>query len=278
LEQAKEEAACDAWFNEARPMKVPEKTWKEKRIEREGRSESEDTAPEGDHAHGELGINMVFELPAGFRVPEVVVAELVLGAKLASFEKPEKLGEHMKPLFITSHMEGRPVRRVMVDGGAGVNVMPISTFEKLGFSERELMKTNTRLSAFTGEVTEAKGVMSVELMVGSKTTPTTFFIVDVKGKYNLLLGRDWIHANGCVPSTLHQCLIQWIGDDVEVVAAEDLVCVATAEPEDNSPDGSTACLSGRDLSGYDYVSMSHDGLVPISVKPTDMTQLGNLSL
>jgi hypothetical protein len=64
LEQAKEEVARDAWFNEARPMKVPEKTWKEKRIEREGRSESEDTAPEGDHAHGELGINMVFELPA----------------------------------------------------------------------------------------------------------------------------------------------------------------------------------------------------------------------
>jgi hypothetical protein len=100
----------------------------------------------------------------------------------------------------------------------------------------------------------------------------------VKGKYNLLLGRDWIHANGCVPSTLHQCLIQWIGDDVEVVAAEDPVCVATAEPEDNSPDGGTACLSGRDLSGYDYVSVSRDGLVPISVKPTDMTRLGNLSL
>jgi hypothetical protein len=159
LEQAKEEAAHDAWFNEARPMKAPEKTWKEKRIEREGRNESEDTAPEGDHAHGQLGINMVFELPAEFRVPEVVVVELVLGAKLASFEKPEKLGEHMKPLFITSHVEGRPVRRVMVDGDTCINVMPISTFEKLGFSERELMKTNTRLSAFTGEVTEAKGVM-----------------------------------------------------------------------------------------------------------------------
>jgi hypothetical protein len=109
----------------------------------------------------------------------------------------------MKPLFITSHVEGRPVRHVMVDGGAGINVMPISTFEKLGFSERELMKTNTRLSASIDEVTEAKGVVSMELTVGSKTTPTTFFIVDAKGKYNLLLGRDWIHANGCVPSTLH---------------------------------------------------------------------------
>jgi hypothetical protein len=44
-----------------------------------------------------------------------------------------------------------------------------------------------------------------------------FFVVDVKRRYNLLLGRDWIHSNGCVTSTLHQCILQWIGDDVEVV-------------------------------------------------------------
>jgi hypothetical protein len=32
IEQGKMEAACDAWFNEARPMKPPKKTWKEKRL------------------------------------------------------------------------------------------------------------------------------------------------------------------------------------------------------------------------------------------------------
>ena len=62
--------------------------------------------------------------------------------------------------------------------------------------------------------------MSVELTVGSKTIPTAFFVVDVKGRYNVLLGRDWIHANGCVPSTLHQFLVQWVGDQVEVIEAE----------------------------------------------------------
>jgi hypothetical protein len=102
--------------------------------------------------------------------------------------------------------------------------------------------------------------------------------VEVKGRYNLLLGRDWIHANGCVSSTLHQCLVQWLGDEVEVVVVKDPVCVATAEAENNSPDGSTACLSGRDLTGYDYVSVSHDGLIPVSVKLTDMNWLSNQSL
>jgi hypothetical protein len=59
------------------------------------------------------------------------------------------------------------------------------------------------LNGFAGEANDTKGIVSKELTVGSKTVPTTFFVVDVKGKYNALLGRDRIHANGCVPSMLH---------------------------------------------------------------------------
>jgi hypothetical protein len=29
----------------------------------------------------------------------------------------------------------------------------------------------------------------------------------VQSNYRVLLGHDWIHANHCVPSTLHQFLI-----------------------------------------------------------------------
>jgi hypothetical protein len=80
-------------------------------------------------------------------------------------------------------------------------------FEKLGCWEKVLKQTNMSLSGFVGETAEARGIVSKELTVGSKTMPTTFFVVDVKGRYNVLLGRDWIHVNGRVPSTLHQCLM-----------------------------------------------------------------------
>jgi hypothetical protein len=80
-------------------------------------------------------------------------------------------------------------------------------FSKLGYKESELIKTNMNLSGFLGEPSQAKGIMSVELTVGSKIVPTAFFVVDVKGRYNVLLGRDWILANGCVPATLHQFLV-----------------------------------------------------------------------
>jgi hypothetical protein len=82
------------------------------------------------------------------------------------------------------------------------------------------------LSGFFGEPAIAHEIVSKELTVGSKTMPTTFFMVDVKGRYNVLLGRDWIHTNECVPSMLHQCVVQWIGDHVEVVEADNMACVA----------------------------------------------------
>jgi hypothetical protein len=68
-----------------------------------------------------------------FRAPEEGVAELVLGAKATVFEKLAKLGQHMKSLFRTRYMEGRLIQKIMIDGGgAGVNIMPWTTFEKLG--------------------------------------------------------------------------------------------------------------------------------------------------
>jgi hypothetical protein len=53
--------------------------------------------------------------------------------------------------------------------------MPFSVFTKLGRKESELMKTNMGLSGFSGELSEAKGVIVMELTVGSKTVPTAFF-------------------------------------------------------------------------------------------------------
>jgi hypothetical protein len=64
---------------------------------------------------------------------------------------------------------------------------------------------------------EAQGVISMELTVGSKSLATPFFIIEVQGNYSVILGHDWIHANYYIPSTLHQFLIQWIDDEVEVV-------------------------------------------------------------
>ena len=35
-----------------------------------------------------------------------------------------------------------------------------------------------------------------------------------------MLGRDWLHSNGCVPSTLHQLMFFWNDEKIEVVYAD----------------------------------------------------------
>jgi hypothetical protein len=67
-------------------------------------------------------------------------------------------------------------------------------------------------------------------MIRSKTLLTTFFFIEGKGAYSLLLGRDCIHSNCCIPSTMHQQLVQWVDDEVEVVQADDSVSVSNVEP------------------------------------------------
>jgi hypothetical protein len=58
-----------------------------------------------------------------------------------------------------------------------------AVFEKLSHNKGNLKQTNMNLSDFLGEPTEAKGIVSKELTIGSKTMPTTFSVVDVKGRY-----------------------------------------------------------------------------------------------
>jgi hypothetical protein len=82
----------------------------------------------------------------------------------------------------------------------------------------------------------------------------------------VLLVQDLIHTNECVPSTLHQCVIQWISDEVEVVQADKGMCIAVIESQVNIQGGKMKCLTGRDLTGYDYFSVGNDGFVLTSVK------------
>jgi hypothetical protein len=168
-------------------MFVTKKNWKEKRIKKEdeGSSFDQETIVLGNREPGRLEINMVFQLPQEFRLPEPEMAQLTLGAESVVFQKPEALGQHMKPLYIRGHLDGVPVIRMLVDGGACINIMLRAVFEKLGHKDEELLRTNMTLSRFSGEASNARGIISKELTVGSKTVLTAFFVVNVTGRYNI---------------------------------------------------------------------------------------------
>ncbi|KAK1603554.1 hypothetical protein QYE76_016567 [Lolium multiflorum] len=231
---------------EARP---PKKVWRPKQKKADAGT-SADT-------------NMVFVLPSEFCAPkdeEVSVAQFDCGPRPVIFEKPrERSYRHLKALYLKGYINGQPISKMLVDTGAAVNIMSYSMLRRLGRSTEDLIKTNVTLSDFNGQPSEAKGVLNVDLTVGRKTIPTSFFIVDSKSTYAVLLGRDWIHANCCIPSTMHQCIIQWDGDEVEVVHADDSIDISLAamniwEANDQEP------LSGINLDGCERIEATKNGV------------------
>ncbi|TYK09750.1 uncharacterized protein E5676_scaffold127G00060 [Cucumis melo var. makuwa] len=48
-------------------------------------------------------------------------------------------------------------------------------------------------------------MIRLELIIGDLKASALFHVIDSRTTYKLLLGRPWIHGNGVVTSTLHQC-------------------------------------------------------------------------
>jgi hypothetical protein len=101
-----------------------------------------------------MDVNMVFTLPTEFRGAEEEVAQMCLSPKEVVFEKPEESSQHLKPLYVRGHICGKPISRMLIDGGATVNLMLCSIFKKLGWKDDELMKTNLTLNGVWGNPME----------------------------------------------------------------------------------------------------------------------------
>jgi hypothetical protein len=165
----------------------------------------------------------------------------------------------LKALYLKGYINGHPVNKMLVDTSATVNIMSYLVLRQLGCSAKDLIKTNIALSDFNGQASEAQDILNVDLTVGSKTVLTSFFIVSSKNTYTVLLGTDWIHVNCCIPSMMHQCLIQWDGDEVEVVHADDSIKISLAamsvwDAEDQEP------ILGISFEGCDDVEATKNGV------------------
>jgi hypothetical protein len=79
---------------------------------------------------------------------------------------------------------------MLVDGDTAVNLMSYSVFKKLGREDDETVKTNLALNGVGSNPTEARGTISMELTMGSKSLTTAFFVVEVQGNYSIILGHD----------------------------------------------------------------------------------------
>lgn len=138
-----------------------------------------------------------------------VIGNGVFEEQNAIFEKPDhEMMYHLKPIFIRARVDGVMVNKVVVNGGAVLNLTPHSLLQKLINSDRDLRPHNMVLSNYEGKPSCILWVIQ-DLVVGSTTRPTISMVISSKENFNILLGREWIDGVGVVPSTLHQRVVIW---------------------------------------------------------------------
>jgi hypothetical protein len=74
-----------------------------------------------------------------------------------------------------------------------------------------------------------------------------YCVLHRQGNYSVILSRDWMHDNRYIPSSLHQFLIQWIDDEIEVVHADMSAYIALADAMADWQHGGAQCPSGEIL-------------------------------
>ena len=74
--------------------------------------------------------------------------------------------------------------------------------KKINKTKADLIHSNVLVIGFAGKSTKTKGIILVELKVGKKITNVAFFVVHTKAANNVLLGKEWIHSNWMIPSSL----------------------------------------------------------------------------
>ena len=82
-------------------------------------------------------------------------------------------------------------------------MMYLDLFQGLGLKNEDLLKYDTPLVEFNGQVVILEGQISLPVSMEGKEVTIAFIVVASFSPYTTILGRSWIHAMGAVSSTLH---------------------------------------------------------------------------
>ena len=106
--------------------------------------------------------------------------------------------------MITLRIGDYDVKRVMVDGGSGAEVMYPDLYKGLGLKPEDLMPYNSPLMSFDGKLVIPKGMIRLPIQTSPKIVEMNFIMVDTYSPYTTIVGRPWLHTLGAIASSLHQ--------------------------------------------------------------------------
>ena len=113
---------------------------------------------------------------------------------------------HMRSLYLAASINQIPIKRALVDTGISVNLIPLSTLQAAGISERKSQGFPMEVTGFGGRGEYNVGYIQLWLKVGPIASLAWFHVVKMEVSYHVLLGRPWLHKHRLVLSVYHQCV------------------------------------------------------------------------
>ncbi|KAH0685749.1 hypothetical protein KY285_019065 [Solanum tuberosum] len=144
-------------------------------------------------------------------------------AKITFFDDDILFGDtfHNRPLFVVGFAREKMVNRILVDGGSGINILPIRTMKELGISTTDLTDSRLMIQGFNQGGQRSIGTVKIDLTIGELRSSVWLHVIDAKTSYNIFLGRPWVHENKVIPSTYHQFLKYYEDGVAKRIIADD---------------------------------------------------------
>ncbi|KAG8633852.1 hypothetical protein MANES_18G141017v8 [Manihot esculenta] len=105
-------------------------------------------------------------------------------------------------LVVTIHLNRYEVRRVLVDTGSSVNLLPLDVFNKLGLDKNNLVKVFYLLMELGDKTVVVLDTINLPLVLGDEKHKqelyAKFAVVDISLAYNVILGRPVLNSHGIV--------------------------------------------------------------------------------
>lgn len=123
------------------------------------------------------------------------------------FSKEDKIGTiqpHNYALVITLRIGGYDVKRVMVDGGSGAEIMYPDLYKGLKLRPKDLTSYSSPLLNFDRKMVMPKGQIRLPVQTSPEIVEANFIVVDTYSLYIAIVARPWLHTLGAIASTLHQ--------------------------------------------------------------------------
>ena len=112
---------------------------------------------------------------------------------------------HNRPFYVSGYAREQKIDCILINGGLAVNILPKMTMRQLVLTMEELSHSRLVIQGFNQGGQRVIDMIHLELIIRELTSNVLFHVIDAKTTYNMLLGCSWIHGNGIVPLTLHQC-------------------------------------------------------------------------